>query len=44
MDTFYLRASRGERIVRFAFSLRRALLEVAARRLAELPTLWGAER
>jgi N-succinyldiaminopimelate aminotransferase len=42
-DTFYLRPSHGERIVRFAFSLRRALLEVAARRLASLPTLCGAE-
>jgi N-succinyldiaminopimelate aminotransferase len=43
-DTFYLRPSHGERIVRFAFSLRRPLLEAAAGRLAALPTLCGAER
>jgi N-succinyldiaminopimelate aminotransferase len=43
-DTFYLSPSHGERIVRFAFSLRRAMLEAAAGRLAALPTLCGAER
>jgi N-succinyldiaminopimelate aminotransferase len=43
-DTFYLRPSHGERIVRFAFSLRRTSLEAAARRLAALPTLYGARR
>jgi aspartate/methionine/tyrosine aminotransferase len=43
-DTFYLHASHGERIVRFAFCLRPAVLEAAAKRLAKLPTLWGAER
>jgi aspartate/methionine/tyrosine aminotransferase len=43
-DTFYLHRCRGERIVRFAFSLRRPLLEAAARRLERLSTLCGAQR
>jgi len=43
-DTFYFHQSHGERLVRFAFCLRRALLESAARRLANLPILCEAER
>jgi N-succinyldiaminopimelate aminotransferase len=43
-DTFYLHPSYGRRIVRFAFCLRPELLETAARRLAQLPTLCGAEQ
>jgi N-succinyldiaminopimelate aminotransferase len=43
-DTFYLHQAHGERIVRFTFCLRRAALEVAARRMAKVPTLCGAER
>jgi aspartate/methionine/tyrosine aminotransferase len=35
LDTFYLNKQRGERIARFAFSLKRELLELARRRLAE---------
>jgi N-succinyldiaminopimelate aminotransferase len=42
-DTFYFHPSYGGRIVRFAFCLRPELLESAARRLAQLPTLCGAE-
>jgi hypothetical protein len=36
LDTFYLNARHGERQARFAFSVRRELLELAARRLAKL--------
>jgi N-succinyldiaminopimelate aminotransferase len=43
-DTFYLSQSYGEQIVRFAFSVGRPLLEEAAKRLAPLATLCGAER
>jgi aspartate/methionine/tyrosine aminotransferase len=43
-DTFYLHPSHGERIVRFAFCLRRSVLEATLARLADLPTLWGGER
>jgi N-succinyldiaminopimelate aminotransferase len=43
-DTFYLHPCHGERIVRFAFSLRRPLLEAAARRLEQLSKLCGAQR
>jgi N-succinyldiaminopimelate aminotransferase len=37
-DTFYLHQHHGERIVRFTFCLRRETLELAAQRLARLPT------
>jgi N-succinyldiaminopimelate aminotransferase len=43
-DTFYLHGHHGERIVRFTFCLRRETLETAARRLANLQTLCGAQR
>jgi N-succinyldiaminopimelate aminotransferase len=36
MDTFYLHQNHGERIARFAFSLRQETLDTAARRLAKL--------
>lgn len=39
LDTFYLHAQRGERIVRFAFSQRRETLERAALRLKQLTVL-----
>jgi N-succinyldiaminopimelate aminotransferase len=43
-DTFYAHQHHGERIVRFTFSVRRAALETAARRLARLPITCGAGR
>jgi N-succinyldiaminopimelate aminotransferase len=43
-DTFYLHPSYGGRLVRFAFCLQPELLESAARRLLQLPTLCGAEQ
>jgi N-succinyldiaminopimelate aminotransferase len=43
-DTFYLHPSYGGQIVRFSFCLRPELLESAARRLAQLTTLCGAEQ
>jgi aspartate/methionine/tyrosine aminotransferase len=36
-DTFYLHPRYGERMVRFAFSLKRETLEIAANRLKKLP-------
>jgi N-succinyldiaminopimelate aminotransferase len=43
-DTFYLNQHFGERIVRFTFSVRRETLELAAKRLAKLPSGRRAER
>jgi N-succinyldiaminopimelate aminotransferase len=42
-DTFYLNQRHGRRIVRFTFCLRRETLETAARRLAKLNAVCGAE-
>jgi N-succinyldiaminopimelate aminotransferase len=42
-DTFYLNQHFGERIVRFTFCLRRETLDIAARRLARLESLSGAD-
>jgi N-succinyldiaminopimelate aminotransferase len=44
MDTFYLNQHYGERLARFAFSLRQEKLEAAARHLAKLQTHDWAKR
>lgn len=43
-ETFYLNQQYGERIVRFTFCPRRETLETAAKRLAKLEIMCGAER
>jgi N-succinyldiaminopimelate aminotransferase len=43
-DTFYLNQHYGERIIRFTFSVRQETLELAAKRLAKLPSGCWAER
>jgi hypothetical protein len=42
MDTFYLHPDHAKGLVRFTFSLRREVLEIAAQRLARLQVLWRA--
>jgi N-succinyldiaminopimelate aminotransferase len=44
LDTFYLNQQHGERIVRFTFSVRRELLELAGHRLARLKSEGWAAR